>query len=112
MTALQTFRLLAPEFASIPDEDVQGLLTLIEDEVPESRWGKWTAKGRALLAAHTASLARPELAEGGVVASQSAGGVSVSYAASAGDAGELSSSRHGVEFARLRRTVGLGGMII
>lgn len=112
MTALQVLRHIAPEFASLSDDEVNFALELAAQEVPESVWGNLTAQGRARLAAHRLSLSHPELSAGGVVASESVGSVSRSYAVTAGSDAELSSTQHGVEYARLRRLVGIGAMVI
>lgn len=105
MTDLQAFRLIAPEFSAVDDVTVGLYLDLVAGEVPSKVWGSSAPIGRARLAAHTLALTASSGGSGGVVASESVGGISVSYAVSTADAGLLSSTVHGVEFARLRSTV-------
>lgn len=56
MTQLEMFRKIAPEFAQISDEEVQGMLDLVGDILSKKRFGKMYDRAVALLAAHQFTL--------------------------------------------------------
>lgn len=103
-------RRLAPELASVLDVDVEAWLADALLELSEDFWGDLYDRAQALVAAHLASVANPDLAgPAGPVASESVGAVSRSYAVAASSSGsQWATTRHGVELLRLMAQRGPG----
>lgn len=107
--------LIAPELSSLDSGAQDAILEDVELEIDATRWGIFANKGRKYLAAHLGTLAtRGSVGVAGPVTSETLGPMSRSYdAGSAVDAGLLSSTRYGVEFARIRRIAcGPGAFVI
>jgi hypothetical protein len=116
---LSTFRADFPEFTSTTDYP-DALLTfwsgIAEKRVIQTRWDDLYTHGVELATAHYVALAKQNQAApgaaSGLVASESAGGVSVSYDTSAGslkDGGHWNQTTYGRQFMELARMVGMGG---
>lgn len=115
MTSLETFRMMAAEFAQTPDETVEKWIALAEPLVSKKRFGSLYAQATALLAAHRMKLAG--LGEnltgglpvnGGGISSYTEGGTSVSFNTSqqtniTPDA-EYGLTNYGTQFLSLRRS--------
>lgn len=116
MTALETFRFIAPEFASVPDNTVNTTLDFVSNELSESKFGSDYTKAHAYLAAHflawqalISAGSTSGAATGGKVISEKEGDLSRSYS----DAGSNSNSgsfldnlgrtAYGLEYKRLAR---------
>jgi hypothetical protein len=105
---ISTVRRIAAEFASVSDDDVQGFLDDAALELSADFWGDLYARAQALVAAHLLGIAHPELAlPPGPISAEAVGAVSRSYAvAPAAQNSRWGTSRHGVEYLRLLRTMG------
>ena len=118
MTALETFRLVASEFAAKPDATVSDVFELIGPMVSESKFGKLYPQALAYLAAHwlawqalvTSSGSSAGMTTGGRVTSEREGDLSRSYAdnsrspnASGSFFDNLERTAYGLEFKRLVR---------
>jgi hypothetical protein len=102
-------RRIAPELASVSTSDVEGFLTDAALELDAAFWGDIYDRAHALVAAHLAAVAHPELAAPvGPIVSEAVGSVSRAYAAPAGapSAGAWGTTRFGLELTRLRRQLG------
>lgn len=117
MEILTTLRLLAPEFSSVPDDDVAQWIDLCEPMVSKARFGSLYKQAVALLAAHRMKLSgkydAPDtsgilnLAASGKVASYTEGQTSISFhapASSSGGSKEYDSSEYGRQYLDLRRS--------
>ena len=127
MDILQTFRIVATEFADIPDDTVydenekvvqygiNDFIELYKDQISEERFGSLYNKAVAFLVAHKLKMAGyGDLSNGSIgdsmrVNSYSEGETSISYATSSvlgqkGDAEYLLTS-YGLEFLNLRDMV-------
>lgn len=105
-------RLLAPEFKveAVGDTEIEGWIAAAALEVNAGTWGTLADRGTALMAAHLQAIARPELYQPAVL-SEAVGQVSATYVR-APAAGDLASTRFGVEYRRLLSTLGLGVDVI
>lgn len=113
---LSTFRLLAPEFSAVSDNDVSGLLALCEGWIAPEVFGLRAGEAVARLAAHELTLqARRAATPGGnagvgAVTSLRAGDLSVSYGTAATSVAlshqddELRQTSHGLAFLSIRDT--------
>ena len=113
--ALKVFRLLAAEFAAVPDETLVSWLELTAPLVSKKRFGKLYDQALALLTAHRLKMAGYGDSTYGTVGdtlrigSYSEGETSVSFTVNQGtnllvDA-ELALTQYGLEFLTLRRLV-------
>lgn len=103
---------IAPELASVDEEDLEAFLDDAALELSESAWGTLYNRAHALMAAHLVTCAHPDLAVGsGAIAGETAGPVSRSYAVAAPVASDLSTTRHGLEYKRLLRKLGLSFVV-
>lgn len=107
-------RLIAPELAALPAADLESHLARAARQLDSTEWGELYDDAQALLAAHLACVANPQLAApAGPIASESVGSVSRSYAVAAPSAaGPYGATRHGVEFKRLMRQLGVGARVL
>ena len=117
MTALETFRLVASEFAAKPDATVSGVFELVGPMVSESKFGKLYPQALAYLAAHwfawqeiiTTSGSSSAAATGGRITSEKEGDLSRSYTDNSRNpttssfADNLDRTAYGLEFKRLTR---------
>lgn len=125
MDALQIFRLVAPEFSDIPDNDVLNpsggvdtygvntYLDLYKDQISQKRFGSFYNKALAYLTAHKLKMNGFGNTENGTIAeslrfsSYSEGETSVSFASSQqtnlGVDGEFALTVYGLEYLNLRR---------
>lgn len=117
MTQLEMFRKIAPEFAQISDEEVQGMLDLVGDILSKKRFGKMYDRAVALLAAHQFTLqtlitndenagAATSLTSGALV-SEREGDLQRSYGGMASSSGDdmdslLKKTVYGLQFLTLR----------
>lgn len=122
------FRTCFPEFsdeAIYPDDSVQFWLDMADRFLVATRWGDALPLGLALFTAHNMALDRQTYLSGqrgaapgisgGVMASKSLGGASVSYEsvqALFADAGAWALTQYGRRFWTLIRLMGMGGMQI
>lgn len=106
-------RRIAAEFATVSDGDVQAFLDDAALELSVDRWGTLYDRAHALVAAHLLAVARPDLAmPAGPIVSEAVGAVSRSYAVPAAAPSPWSTSRHGLEYLRLLRRLGLSFMVL
>ncbi|ACB92460.1 DUF4054 domain-containing protein [Xylella fastidiosa subsp. morus] len=115
---VQTFLARYPEFATQPPERVAQALEDAHPWVDASRWGAAYAQGIASLAAHfvwsTPGLGADSAAARGVVVSERAGDLHISYAALPSDSASdawLATSVYGQRYLTLRRMIGLGALV-
>lgn len=106
-----------PMLASLFAGDTIGAIdTALADaalQVDVATWGPRATLATIHLAAHALFLAHPELSPSGPVQSESAGGVSRSYAVTAVPGGSsYASTAAGREYLRLRSQLGLGAMVV
>lgn len=110
---LALVRVLAPEFASTSDDDVNALTSILGQGVSSSAFGSRTSEAVCRLVAHELTLQARDAAQtagargAGPVTSVRAGDLSVTYGAPANTAhtheeAELRSTRHGLAYLRLR----------
>lgn len=104
MTALEIFRAVAPEFASVSDSDVNTLLTLAAARLNPTVWGDLYTQATAYLAAHVRALAERTGGAAGPVTSRRAGEVSESYGFSGGSSYYAATS-YGQQFDELRKSL-------
>jgi hypothetical protein len=103
---------IAPEFSTL--DPVTVLQPFIDDavlEVNASAWGDQTDRAIALLAAHAIACAYPNLYKR-LAQSNTVGGVSQTYVSSSPMSGLWGTTRFGLEYLRLLRTLGLSVAII
>lgn len=116
MTALQAFRLIAPEFAARSDADVNVILDFVVNELSPSKFGSDYEQAHAYLAAHflawqgiIAAGSTSGAATGGAVVSEKEGDLSRSYADNSNQSGggsfmsNLDRTAYGLEYRRLAR---------
>lgn len=100
----------APEFASVADPRVELMIEYGQNFLSETKWKSKFKMGLILITAHLLELGNRE-GVGGAVTSESAGGMSVSYAApDSKDA--LASTSHGQMFATLKRSIATGPLVL
>ncbi len=111
---------IAKEFASVPIPEIEGFIELAEMEIDEEAWGSRASLACRWLTAHLMSIggvlstSAGGSSAAGAVTSVSVGDVSVSYAdpaASGGASSGLSSTRYGVEYARLISLAAMGAAL-
>ncbi len=122
-----TFRSDFPEFANVanyPTSMINFWAVLGDKMLNEDRWGDLRTHGLELFVAHNITLQAQGIADaaaggipggGGLVASQSAGSVSVSMDTTSGaeqDGGNYNLTTYGKQFLRLSRIVGMGGVFV
>lgn len=113
------------EFTSVDDAVVQFWLDSAEEEINLTAWGTRASKAEMALACHMMIVSGVTSTGGagggssGAIASVSVGDVSVSYDSAAAAAvssqgldPSLASSRYGVEYARLVKTMAYGAAVI
>lgn len=112
---------VAPEFVSLDPVIVDRYIAIAEQEINPRVFGARTARAGALLTAHLLTVTppagvTPAAAPVGPIASESVGGVSVSYAvpalSGAGLAAGLALSRYGVEYSRMVRQCAAGPWVL
>jgi len=121
--ATTRLRLIAPEFATTVDADVDALVAIYETQITAAKWGAQAVQAVALLVAHELELqarAAAEMAGGagsgsgiGPITSKRAGDVALTYGGVVGVSGSgdfdeavYSQTRHGLAFLALRRSRG------
>lgn len=118
MPLTEDFLLRYPEFEKTDTFCIGLFLSDAQAEVSKVRWGKLYDRGLMALTAHLLKLSADAEISGGVanrnLASESAGELSVSYAApvsanASDDFYQLTA--YGQEYLRLRRLVGVGVMV-
>lgn len=111
MAVVADIRRIAPEFAAIPDEDVQTFLDEAGAQLNPKMWGVRHGQAHARLAAHLLALSRPDLACG--ANPESIGNVTRLYPAPIGLSvpGEYAGSRHGIAFYQLLHTLELAILV-
>ena len=99
----------AKEFASLTSAEIERASDDAELQINATAWGTKANLATIYLAAHFLSAWNPDLAiAAGAVSSETVGEVSRTYAVgSAPAAGDYGSSRWGVEYKRLMRTIPL-----
>ena len=75
MTILETFRIVAPEFAEVPDEIVLANIEIYSDMVSKKNFGKFYERAVAFFTAHNMALANLVAVEGSSGSSITAGAV-------------------------------------
>lgn len=109
------FSKLVPEMSTLDAPTFELFEGLAEGNVNLTRFPAGSKRTLALayMTAHLISVCPPSgiSPQGGAVASESVGGVSVSYAVAARAAQDLSLSRYGLAFQRLARFAGAGGFV-
>lgn len=124
---VSTFRRDFPEFANVttyPASMINFWASLGDTMLNTVRWGDLRTHGLELFVAHNITLQAQDIADaaaggipggGGLVASQSAGSVSVSMDTTSGaeqDGGNYNLTTYGKQFLRLSRIVGMGGAFV
>ena len=114
MTTLETFRLVAKEFADVPDDDVEEFIELVKPLISEKKFGNTYSMALALLVAHKFKMAGyGDISTGRVddalrVSSYSEGEVSISYSASQSGSisvdAEYTLTTYGLQFLGIRRS--------
>ena len=114
MTTLETFRLIANEFADIPDDDVEEFIELVKPLISEKKFGNTYPMALALLVAHKLKMAGyGDISTGRVddalrVSSYSEGEVSISYSVSQSGSisvdSEYTLTTYGLQFLGIRRS--------
>lgn len=110
---------IAKEFASVPIPEIEGFIELAEMEIDEEAWGSRASLACRWLTAHLMSIggvlstSAGGSSAAGAVTSISVGDVSVGYASPAGSdsSSNLSSTRYGVEYARLISLAAMGAAL-
>lgn len=102
-TPKQVFAIIAPEFASLPPETIEGWLEIAGNWVDQGKWGSKYSTGLAYMAAHLIATSEKGGAAGAVT-SERVGNVAVSYAAPNSD-DALASTGYGATFLSLRRSL-------
>lgn len=112
---------IAPEFAAVDDATVDLYVGRAELELNPMFFGQRLGHAGALLTAHLLTVtppagATPKPGTLAPIASQTVGGVSVTYAVAAVSAseirGSLGASRYGAEYARTVRNLGAGAWLL
>lgn len=116
MTALETFRFVAPEFATKTDLEVNSALEFASSELSESKFGTDYTKALAYLAAHflawqitVLSGSATGAATGGRIVSEKEGDLSRSYADNSGNqttgtyTDNFERTAYGLEYLRIRK---------
>ena len=104
MTELEYFRLLAPEFASVPDATVNSWLTMADLQAAETCFtDDRAAMAQALYAAHLLALSEGGTSSGGAIVSEREGDLSRTYATIKGCDTVLGSTSYGQQYIDLTR---------
>lgn len=116
MTALQYFRLFAPEFASVSDEDAGIWIAMAQSIVDASRLGSPREEmAQALYAAHMLALAQRTESGGaftqGAVTSEKEGDLSRSYGEVTGSNSYLGQTAYGLQYMDLM-AAGFGATLV
>lgn len=114
------FRVLFPEFSlgEYPDQTVGGWLAVAALSLNAERWGALFNHGTALWVAHHLASGMGKVgggvaSQGGIAASKSVDKVSVSYdtgASTIEGGAHWNTTRYGVEWLKLARMIGSGGL--
>ena len=110
-SAIQIFRIIAPEFKDVPDTEVEAMLELCEPLVSKRRFGRVYNQALALLAAHRLKLSGKgqDMIGGGLgfgLASVSEGSTNVSFNTAnmnPNDDSWYALTQYGMEYLNLRR---------
>lgn len=107
---------VAPELAAVAQATFDFWAAEASRQINRARFGTRTKLAGCYLTAHMLTLnppagVEPSGAHQPALASESVGGVSVSYAVRQFAASELSLSRYGLAFQRLARMAGMGGAV-
>ena len=126
LTPLQAFRIIASEYSTIADEDVEQYIEFVRPMVSEKRFGTLYSRAVALLTAHTMKLNNVETEEGSGtgggsgeimamksmgVASYSEGSTSISFQSSSnssesnGSNAEYELTTYGTQYLTLRKAL-------
>lgn len=106
MTALEMFRIVAPEFASVSDGDVSDLITVATSQMNANLFGDLYTIAAVYLAAHAKSVADRTSGVAGPLTSRRAGEVQESYGASVkSGASAYESTAYGQQFLQIRRSL-------
>lgn len=104
MTKLEYFRLLAPEFASVPDAAVNSWLTMAGNLIEVGCLdAERAAMAQALYAAHLLALSEGGSVGGGAIVSEREGDLSRTYATIKGCDTLLGSTSYGQQYIELMR---------
>jgi hypothetical protein len=102
-------RTIAPELrdvAAVPEDEITAAIADAVLELSAAQWGTMIDVATKWMAAHKLAVSHPELC-------QPAGTkIRVYETPGAQEAGQLGSTRFGVEFVRLRRTMGFGLQVL
>jgi hypothetical protein len=105
-------RAIAPEFSSLGDPEITTFIGFAEDQMNQDLFGDSAGYAEMCLTAHLLSIAHPELAKPGAVASVTVGQVTIQRAIGQFTAEALSLSRHGLEYRRMMRLTGAGIQVL
>ena len=104
MTALEYFRLLAPEFAGVADATVNSWLAMADLQAAETCFtDDRAAMAQALYAAHLLALSEGGSVVGGAIVSEREGDLSRTYATIKGGDTVLGSTSYGQQYIDLTR---------
>jgi hypothetical protein len=104
LSTLQRLKLIAPEFGSKPDSELEDYIELAAEEVSAGVFGDMYQSAVANLAAHFLTNAASDGHASGPLTSERAGEVSRSYGFSANRDGQLDTTTYGAEFKRIRNS--------
>lgn len=112
LTPLEIFRKVAPEFAAVSNEVVQGYIDLASLFVCEGDYGKAVNVAIALMAAHIMASPGGYSQDGstsaGKVLSRKEGDLSITYGSVSSDSDYLSATTYGALLQFLRQRLGRG----
>jgi hypothetical protein len=111
MVDIAYLKSMAPELASETDERLNLYLGFAQLTINTSVWRDKADMGTALLACHMITMGNRQ-GSGGAIASESVGGISVSYSTTQGKDGELSSTSYGSLYLQMRKTLVITPMIV
>ena len=104
MTALEYFRLLAPEYSATPDATVNQWLAVADLQATETCFtDDRAAMAQALYAAHLLALSEGGASSGGAIVSEREGDLSRTYATIKGGDTLLGSTSYGQQYIDLTR---------
>lgn len=109
MEIIEVFKkIVAPEFATMADEDINIFIDEAKIELSEKVWGKRYNRGVALIAAHLIAMSKINSNGGGgsaPIKRTKVGSLEREYAVSTENNDALKLTKFGNEFLRLRRQV-------
>lgn len=108
---VDTFRLLAPEYADKSDDEISAVGAIAEMQVDEDVWKSKYQLGLVYLSAHILKMGEMQNGAMGPVTSKKVGDLSINYGSiTANESFDL--TPYGVEFKRIRKQVSVSPLYI